>query len=42
MFLLVSNFKMIGMLLSVVYGRVQKSEQKHEQKSLTGFVTILK
>ena len=31
---------MIGMLLSVVYGRVQKSEQKHEEKSLTGFVTI--
>ena len=28
------------MLLSVVYGRVQKSERKHEQKSLTGFVTI--
>ena len=35
MFLLIGN-------LSVVYGRVQKGEQKHEQKSLTGFVTILK
>ena len=33
MFLLVSNFKMIGMLLNVVYGQVQKSQQKHEQKS---------
>ena len=25
MFLLVNNFKMIGMLLNVVYGQVQKS-----------------
>ena len=28
MFLLVNNFKMIGMLLNVVHGQVQKSEQK--------------
>ena len=40
MFLLVIKFKMIGMLLNVVHGQVQKSQQKHEQKSFTGLVTI--
>ena len=28
MFLLVNNFKMIGMLLNVFHGQVQKSQQK--------------
>ena len=27
MFLLVNNFKMMGMLLNVVHGQVQKNEQ---------------
>ena len=39
MFLLVNNFKMIGMLLNVVHGQVQKSEQKPITK---GFPTILR
>ena len=38
MFLLVKNFQMIGMLLNVVHGQVQKSEQKPITK---GFPTIL-
>ena len=37
MFLLVSKFKMIGMLLNVVHGQVQKSQQKPITK---GFPTI--
>ena len=37
MFLLVNNFKMIGMLLNVVHGQVQKSEQRHITK---GFLTV--
>ena len=37
MFLLVNNFKMIGMLLNVVHGQVNKSEQKPKTK---GFPTI--
>ena len=37
MFLLVSNFKMIGMLLNVVHGQVQKSWQKHTTKESKGF-----
>ena len=39
MFLLVSNFKMIGMLLNVVQGQVQKSQQKHITKETKGFPT---
>ena len=37
MFLLVSNFKMIGMLLNVVHGQVQKSQQKSITKETNGF-----
>ena len=37
MFLLVNNFKMIEMLLNVVHGQVQKSQQKPRTK---GFPTI--
>ena len=37
MFVLVNNFKMIGMLLNVVHGEVQKSWQKPITK---GFPTI--
>ena len=37
MFLLVSKFKMIGMLLNVVHGQVQKSKQKHITKESNGF-----
>ena len=40
MFLLVSKFKMIGMLLNVVHSQVQKSGQKHIKNSLTGYITI--
>ena len=39
MFLLVNNFKMIEMLLNVVHGQVQKSEQKPITK---GFPIILR
>ena len=39
MSLLVSKFKMMGMLLNVVQGQVQKSEQKPITK---GFPTILR
>ena len=37
MLLLVNKFKMIGMLLNVVHGQVQKSEQKHITKESNGF-----
>ena len=37
MFLLVSKFKLIGMVLNVVQGQVKKSEQKPITK---GFPTI--
>ena len=37
MFLLVSKFKMIGMLLNVVHVRFQKSQQKHITKESNGF-----
>ena len=37
MFLLVSKFKMIGMLLNFVHGQVQKSQQKHITKEFNGF-----
>ena len=37
MFLLVSKFKMTGILLNIVHGQVQKSQQKHITK---GFPTI--
>ena len=39
MFLLVNNFKMIGMLLKVVYGQVQKSQQKHNNKGFPNLST---
>ena len=34
---LVSKFKIIGMLLNVVHNQVQKSEQKHITKESNGF-----
>ena len=34
MFLLVNNFKLIGMLLNVVHGQVQKSQKKPITKGL--------
>ena len=37
MFPLVSKFKIIGMLLSVVHSQVQNSEQKHTSKESNGF-----
>ena len=37
MFLLVNKFKMIGMLLNIVNGQVQKSQQKHITKETNGF-----
>ena len=37
MFILVSKFKMIGMLLNFVYGQVRKSEQKYITKEYNGF-----
>ena len=37
MFLLVTKFKMIGMLLNVVHRQVQKSEQKHITKESNEF-----
>ena len=37
MFILVSKFKMMGMLLNVVHGQVRKSEQKHIKKEYNGF-----
>ena len=37
MFLLINNIKMIGMLLNVVHGQVQKNKQKLITK---GFPTI--
>ena len=37
MFLLVSKFKMIGMLLNVVNGQVQKSKQNHITKESNAF-----
>ena len=39
MFLLVSKFKMIGMLLNVVHGQVQKKtkKKKHITKESNGF-----
>ena len=37
---LVNNFKMIGMLLNVVHGQVQKANKNLEQKGLRGFITI--
>ena len=37
MFLLVSKFKMIGMLLNVVHGQFQKSYQKRITKESNGF-----
>ena len=37
MFLLVSKFKMIGMLLNLVYGQVHQSYQKHITKESNGF-----
>ena len=36
MFLLVSKFKMIGMLLNVVHGQVQKSYEKYTTKKSVG------
>ena len=41
MVLLVSKFKMIGMLLIVVYGQVPNRYQK-QQRSVSGFITILR
>ena len=43
MFLSVSKFKMIGMLLNVVHSQVQKRQQKHITKESDGFhkVTLL-
>ena len=43
MFLSVSKFKMIGMLLNVVHSQVQKRRQKHITKESNGFykVTLL-
>ena len=37
MFLLVSKFKMIGMLLNVVYSQVQNSKQKQQTKGSNRF-----
>ena len=37
MLLLVSKFKMIGMLLNVVRGQVQKTDKKHKTKESKGF-----
>ena len=37
MFLLVSKFKMIGMLLNVVNGQVEKSKQNHITKESNAF-----
>ena len=37
MFLLVSEFKITGMLLNVVHSQVQKSQQKHITKESYGF-----
>ena len=37
MFLLVNNFKLIGMLLNVVHGQVQKIQQKPITKEPKGF-----
>ena len=39
MYILVSKFKMIGMLLNVVHCQVRKSEQKHITKEYNGFHT---
>ena len=38
MFLLVSKFKLIGMLLNVVHSQIKK--QTKQTKSLKGFITI--
>ena len=35
--MLVSKFEMIGILLNVVRGQVQKSKQKHATKESNGF-----
>ena len=37
MFVWVIKFKMIGMLLNVVHGQVQKSEQKNIAEESNGF-----
>ena len=41
MFLLVSKFKMIGMLLNVVHSQVQKSKQKHNNKGFPSHATLI-
>ena len=40
MFLLVSKFKIRGMLLNVVHCQVRKANKKIKQESLTDFITI--
>ena len=41
MFPLVNNFKMIGMLLNVVHGQVQKSKQKDITKGFPNHSTLI-
>ena len=41
MFLLVSKFKMIGMLLNVMRGQVQKSQQKTYNKGFPNHSTLI-
>ena len=41
MFLLVSNFKMIGMLLNVVHGQVQKKLTKTYNKGFPNHCTLI-
>ena len=40
MFLLANNFKLIGMLLNVVHGQVQKSQKKKKKSITKGLPTI--
>ena len=41
MFLLVKNFQMIGMLLNVVHGQVQKSPTKTYSKGFPNHSTLI-
>ena len=41
MFLLVNNIKMMGMLLNVVHGQVQKNQRKTYNKGFPNHSTLL-